>query len=154
MKQIKATQQIHDRLERRKRDRRFGLGMLIVGFLVLMDSPYPFPIPLVGLSSVILSTGLLVWALIRLYRGCRLPLQEAVLFVYHCEGEALRSEILDALEGEEGNGDQLFRVLEKKDLLMPASNSLELVELRQDMPEELMILLPEGIETAKKLLQG
>lgn len=154
MKQSKAVAHIKDRLKRRKRDRRFGLGMLIFGFLVLLDSPYLFPIPLVGLPSVILSACLLTWAIFHLYRGCRLPIQEAALFMYHQHGEALRAEILSALDGEEGNGEQLFKVLETKDLAMPASHDMVVVESRDSIPGSLMILLPGGKEMAERILKN
>jgi len=88
--------------------------MLVVGLIVLLDSPYPIPFPLVGLPSVIVSAVLVFWAVYRLYRGCGLPLREVAIYLAMKGGEASRTEILEFLEGEEGKGDQLFEILEKK----------------------------------------
>jgi len=150
----KISPKLPDFIERRRRDRRFGLGMLIAGLLVLVDSPYPVPFPLVGLPSVLVSAALVGWAVFRLYRGCRLPLKEVAIYLYENQGEASREDILEVLEGEEGNGEQLFETLEKKEIATLASHSLEIVESREQIQEGLVVLLPRGKEIAKGLLKN
>jgi hypothetical protein len=150
----RISTRLHDLIETRRRDRRWGLGMLVVGLIVLLDSPYPIPFPLVGLPSVIVSAVLVFWAVYRLYRGCGLPLREVAIYLAMKGGEASRTEILEFLEGEEGKGDQLFEILEKKEIATLATHNLEMVEERDVIPEGLVVLLPGGRKLVKGLIEG
>jgi len=122
-----------------------------MGFVVLVDSPYRFPIPLIGLPSVFLALGLFTVAGFWLYRGLRLPLDEVLVFMRLRGGEVMKNEVLEFLDGEEGKGRQLFEVLEKREWVISAEKNLEMVQTREEVDENLLVLLPEGNRRAEKL---
>jgi hypothetical protein len=141
------------RLRKRKRQRIIGIGFLLMGCAILIDSPYRFPIPIIGLSSVFLALILFLVSGFFLYRGLRLPLDEVLIFVHSQGGEANRQEILDFLDGEEGGGRQLFRVLEAREWLISAEKNLEIVQSREVVEEDLLVLLPEGKHRSETLIK-
>ena len=146
-------QLLEQHIDYRRRCRRLGLFGVLSGTLVLLDSPYPFPIPLVGLPSVILSIFILLPALNFIYRGLRLPVKEALLFLHYRGGQASSKELLDFLQGEGGSsGQELFDCLAGKELAVFAGEDMDYVESHNVIAEDMLLLLPGAKPLIKKWL--
>ncbi len=71
--------QVREKLyERRRSQRRWGLGLGGLGFLTIIDFWSPLPIPLVGFPALFLGTLALGTGLFFLYRQQELPMSEAL----------------------------------------------------------------------------
>jgi hypothetical protein len=143
---------IYKSIELRKRSRTVGVIGFTLGVLVLIDSPYPFPIPFTGIYSVILSIMILAFSSYRLLSGIRLPVKEALLILHNAGGTMDFNTLVCSLQGEAGKGRQLLNYLEKHDLAVMMSHDLEYVQEHEEIPEHIIKILPAGESRIKKLL--
>jgi hypothetical protein len=143
---IKCTNTLKNRAKSRVR----GVIFFALGVLVLIDSPYPFPIPFTGLPSVILATLITIYGVYNLYNGLRLPVKEVLYYLSSRDNnEATVAEVLEFLGPEVTDSEQLIRVLEKKNLALRATRNLEYVESHEEVPENLLILTESGQKSLK-----
>lgn len=153
---------IRDLIMVRKSLRGKGLIWVFIGFFILLDSPYLFPIPLTGLSSVLLSLIVIIFGVRKVLKGLELPLHESLLIIEQSGGRIHIDELINALGGpEEVSADELLAALNRRDWASLASNCLNYVEekIENDVEIEpgLVLLLPSGESELKiitKKLQG
>lgn len=155
MPQYRVIQFLEGRISSRRVYRRRGVLGLLLGVLVLLDSPYPFPIPLVGLTSVIVAFLIILPSLNFIYRGLRLPVQEALAFLSINGGQATKEELLAFLRGEGGgSGQELFDYLLTRDLVTFAHEDLDYVENHLDVADNILMIKPMAKNQVTKFLSG
>tara|TARA_Y100000589_G_C27179305_1_gene640086 strand:- start:365 stop:883 length:519 start_codon:yes stop_codon:yes gene_type:complete len=140
---------ISDRLIVRKYSRKSGLIWFVAGVLVLINSPFMFPIPIVGLPSVMLALILSLVGIRKIYNGLKLPLLECLLVMGHAGGEINLQELIEALGGsKEVSAEELLLALDKKDWARRACHHLPYVESQElsgnEINSNLIILLDRG----------
>lgn len=67
---------------KRKTLKTFGWVALGLGLLTIVDMSSNFPIPLTGVRAILTGLALIIVGMVLLYRGYKLPLQEAMDWIY------------------------------------------------------------------------
>ena len=140
---------ISERLAERKSSRKSGIIWFVVGILVLVNSPFMFPIPIVGLPSVMLALLLSLIGVRKIYNGVKLPLEECLLVLDHEDGKISLEKLVDTLGGsKEVIAEELLTALDKKDWARRADHHLPYVEKQElnakQIDSNLIILLDGG----------
>ena len=139
---------VAERLVRRKSSRKSGLIWFVSGLLVLLNSPFLVPIPIVGLPSVLLASILLLIGVRKIIYGLKLPISESLMIIDHAGGEISQQKLIEALGGSsEVNAEELLIVLDKKDWARKAIHHLPYVENKEldgGLIDGQLVILLEG----------
>lgn len=95
----------------RRRQKRLAYGCLGFGIVVLFDSFSPFPIPLVGLPSVIIGSLITLYGWWQWQRYKEPPLHAAVSLAFFLGGEFTRTDFFLLLGLSPRETDQLIAIL-------------------------------------------
>ena len=114
--------------QKRKRGEHLrGWLFTILGGLILVDSGFPVPIPLVGISSLLVGGGITAYGIHQLFKARKLPLRDALQLGRALGGHLTRTELFLKLNLSPSKTDELL------DLLV-AEGFIEIVS--DDLPEE------------------
>ena len=71
-----------------------GLGFVVAGLFTIVDMMSEVPIPLTGYRAVFAGTILIFFGLVSLYKGYKLPLEEALELIHNRQRGITESEIV------------------------------------------------------------
>lgn len=111
-------------LARKRRERFWSWGSMILGGLILLDSGAPVPFPLVGLPSFLVGGALFGFGYYQygIYR--QPPLHEAVQLARNQQGELSRTDLFLQLHLSAEETDEVLQELVRAGLLEPLSADL------------------------------
>ena len=111
-------------LTRKRREKRSAWFFLILGGIILLDSGSPFPIPLVGMPSIVIGMIVMGYGFYQLQIFQQLPLHEALLLGRQQGGTLTRTDIFLQLELTPEQTDQLIQSLIHEGFIEPIDTGL------------------------------
>jgi len=105
---------------RRKLLKVTGLILVLGGLFTIVDLMSNVPIPLTGYRAVFFGTVLIIFGLLALYRGYRLPLEEALDIIHQKNRGITASELVHEMRVDRLTADRLINALIAKGFLRRA----------------------------------
>jgi uncharacterized membrane protein len=102
---------------RRKFLKVTGLVLVLAGLFTIVDLMSNVPIPLTGYRAVFFGTVLIIFGLLALYRGYRLPLEEALDIIHQKNRGITASELVHEMRVDRLTADRLIQALIAKGFL-------------------------------------
>jgi hypothetical protein len=102
---------------RRKLFKIAGLVMVLVGLFTILDLMSRIPIPLTGFRAVFTGTLLMVLGFVALYKGYRLPLEEALDLVHRKGRGVTESEVVHDMRVDRPTAQRILAALIRKGFL-------------------------------------
>ncbi len=103
------------------RHRRFlkwlGLILVLTGLFTIIDMMSEIPIPLTGYRAVFVGTVLLIFGFIALYKGYKLPLEEALELIRNRNRGITESEIVHEMQVDRTTARRIINALVQKGFL-------------------------------------
>jgi len=106
---------------RRKILKLAGLAMVLGGLFTIIDMMSEIPIPLTGYRAVFVGTVLIIFGLLALYHGYRLPLDEALDLVHRKGRGVTESEIVHDMRVDRPTARRILDGLIRKGFLRRAT---------------------------------
>ncbi len=109
--------------QRRKLIKIVGWVLVLGGLFTIVDLMSNVPIPLTGYRAVFVGTLLIVFGLVALYRGYKLPLDEALDIIHRNNRGITASELVHEMRVDRPTADRLISALIAKGFLRRAATS-------------------------------
>jgi hypothetical protein len=94
-----------------------GLVLTLAGLATIIDMPWRVPIPLTGIRALIVGVVLIIFGVICLYHGYKLPLNEAIEII-HQRGEGITAlELIHAMRVDRMTANRIIEALVRKGFL-------------------------------------
>src|SRR5437867_8808855 len=113
---------------RRKLFKLVGLILVLGGLFTIVDMMSEIPIPLKGYRAVFGGTALMIFGLLALYRGYKLPLDEALDLVHRKGRGVTESEIVHDMRVDRVTARRLIDELIRKGFLRRATEQASATE--------------------------
>lgn len=144
--------QLSQRIQKRGGHRNKGILTFVIATLVLIDSPFMFPIPVMGFFSVVLASLIYLISFYFIYHGIKLPKKEFLQFIF------LKNKTIDKQEAflffkdeiDERSYQKMIKQLEQKDYLSLPEHDIDFVESHAIIPENQLNLTDKGIDYLSK----
>lgn len=144
--------QLELKIQRRGSSRNTGIVIFVIATLVLIDSPFIVPIPVIGFFSVVLASLIYLLSFYFIYHGIKLPKKEFLQFIY------LKGKTIDKQEAflffqneiDERSYQKMIAQLEKSDFLSLPEHDIDYVESHAIIPENQLNLTTKGLDFLKK----
>ena len=107
---------------RRKILKLAGLAMVLGGLFTIIDMMSEIPIPLTGYRAIFVGTVLIIFGLLALYHGYRLPLDEALDLVHRKGRGVTESEIVHDMRVDRPTARRILDGLIRKGFLRRATD--------------------------------
>ena len=107
---------------RRKIQKWIGAIFLTLGFFTIIDMISTVPIPITGIRAVFVGTLLMIFGLIWLYKGYRLPLEEAIELIHGRSQGITESEIVHEMMVDKITAHRILNALVQKGFIRPSSS--------------------------------
>ncbi|PCJ20305.1 MAG: hypothetical protein COB02_04525 [Candidatus Cloacimonadota bacterium] len=139
-------------LKKRGNSRKKGVFTFIVASLVLLDSPFYFPIPLVGFFSVVMASFIYLMSFFQIYNGIKLPKKEFLSFIFLNKNTIKKEEVFTFFKDEidDSSYEKMVNQLEKLDFISLPNHDMEYVESHSVIPENQLNLTDKGLDFLKK----
>ena len=111
-------------LKKKRREKWQSWFFLLFGLLVLLDSGLAFPVPLVGVPSIIIGTGLLGYGYIQYQAYRKLPLHETLLLGKQSGGNLTRTDVFLAFQLSPKETDEILHILVQEGFIEPVDTDL------------------------------
>jgi uncharacterized membrane protein len=100
-----------------------GLILSLLGFFTIVDMAWKVPIPLTGIRALFTGIVLIIFGVLCLYQGYKLPLAEA-LEIIHQRGQGITaSELVHEMRVDRITADRMINALVHKGFLRSSANS-------------------------------
>ena len=135
-------------LSKRGEYRKTGILTFVIASLILLDSPFYFPIPFVGIWSVLFSSSIYLVSFYQIYRGIKLPKTELLQFVNLSGGIVKKEAVFQFFKGEidEKSYSRLVNYFENLDYLSLPHHDMDYVQTHEIIPENQLHLTKKGMD--------
>ena len=106
---------------RRKLFKAIGLVLVLAGLFTILDMMSEIPIPLTGYRAIFAGTALILFGIILLYQGYKLPLEEALELVHQRGRGITESELVHDMRVDRPTAGRIIRALIAKGFLRRAT---------------------------------
>lgn len=106
---------------KRKFLKGLGLFLVILGLFTLVDMMSEVPIPLVGYRAIFAGTLMIIFGLMSLYRGYKLPLDEALELIHNQPTGVTESELVHTMLVDQVTARRIINALLQKGFLRGSS---------------------------------
>jgi hypothetical protein len=95
----------------------FGFGLVLLGLFTIVDMMSEVPIPLTGYRAIFAGTVLIIFGMIALYKGYKLPIEEALELVRQRGRGITESELVHEMLVDRVTARRLINALVQKGFL-------------------------------------
>lgn len=113
---------------RRKLSKVAGLLLVLAGLFTIVDMMAAVPIPLTGYRAVFVGLFLLILGLISLYKGYKLPIEEAVELIHRRGRGITESELVHEMRVDKATAQRIIHALIQKGFLRRGAHPSNQVE--------------------------
>lgn len=113
---------------RRKIQKWIGLILVLLGLFTIVDMMSEVPIPLTGYRAVFAGMILIILGIVSLYKGYKLPLDEALELIHNRNRGITESEILHEMLVDQATARRIIRALVDKGFLRHSRDRENLAE--------------------------
>ena len=106
---------------RRKLLKVIGLILVLAGLFAILDMVSEIPIPLTGYRAIFAGTVLMLFGIMLLYQGYKLPLDEALELIHERGRGVTESEIVHDMRVDRPTAGRIIRALIAKGFLRRAT---------------------------------
>ena len=106
---------------RRKLFKAIGLVLVLAGLFTILDMMSEIPIPLTGYRAVFAGTALILFGIMLLYQGYKLPLDEALELIHERGRGVTESELVHDMRVDRPTAGRIIRALIDKGFLRRAT---------------------------------
>jgi hypothetical protein len=106
---------------RRKLFKVIGLVLVLAGLFTLLDMISEIPIPLTGYRAIFAGTVLMLFGIMLLYHGYKLPLDEALELIHERGRGVTESELVHDMRVDRPTAGRIIRALIAKGFLRRAT---------------------------------
>ena len=110
---------------RRKRQRMFGWGSILLGIITYLDAGWEFPIWLTGIWAFALGTPLIIIGVAYLIASYKLPIREALLFASTQDGKVTAPSLSMGLDITLDTSELILDHLVKKGYAQVSTEEME-----------------------------
>lgn len=100
-----------------------GLGLVLAGLFTIVDMMSEIPIPLTGSRAVFVGMVLIIFGMMALYRGYKLPVEEALEIIHARARGITESEIVHEMRVDQATARRIINALVRKGFLRPSGTA-------------------------------
>ena len=108
---------------RRKLLKVAGLVLVLIGLYAIIDMMGEVPTPFRGLRAIFMGTVMLIFGLLALYNGYKLPLDEAIELIHRSGRSVTESEIVHEMRVDRLTAKRILEALIQKGFLRRATDN-------------------------------
>ena len=106
-----------------------GIALVLLGLFTIVDMMSEIPIPLTGARAVFVGLLLMVFGLVSLYNGYKLPLAEAIELIHGRQRGITASELVHLMRVDRLTADRIIQRLIGKGFLRSSSDRTQAEEV-------------------------